>query len=69
MNSLYQIRSKIMRGTKVIILAEKKIKKEMAWPGFELTNFILEGKSANHYTAWILDIDMLFFMYYKIYLT
>jgi hypothetical protein len=35
MNSLYQIRSKMLHRTKVIILVEKKIEKEVAWLGFE----------------------------------
>ena len=29
---------------------KKKVEKDMARPGFELTTFILEGQSANHYT-------------------
>ena len=49
MNSLYQIRSKMLHSTKVIILVEKK-RKEVAWLGFELTTSMLEGESANHYT-------------------
>ena len=39
MNSLYQIPSKILHGTKVIIFGEK-IEKELARPRFELTTFI-----------------------------
>ena len=50
MNSLYQIHSKMLHGTKVIILMEKKIEKEVAWLGFELTPFLLEVQSADHYT-------------------
>ena len=50
MNSLYQIRSKMLHGTKVIILVKKKIEKEVARLGFELMTFIIEVKSANHYT-------------------
>ena len=50
MNSLYQIRSKMLHGTKVIILVEKKIEKEVTWLGFELTTFILEVESAYHFT-------------------
>ena len=49
MNSLYQTRSKMLHGTKVIILVGKK-EKEVAWLGFELSTFILEVESANHYT-------------------
>ena len=49
MNSLYQTRSKMLHGTKVIILVGKK-RKEVAWLGFELTTSMLEVKSANHYT-------------------
>ena len=49
MNSLYQIHSKMLHSTKVIILVEKK-RKEVAWMGFELTTSILEVESANHYT-------------------
>ena len=41
MNSLYQTRSKMLHGTKVIILVGKKIEKEMAWLGCELTTLIL----------------------------
>ena len=48
MNSLYQIRSKILHGTKVIIWGEK-IEKEFARLGFDLMTFILEGEGANHY--------------------
>ena len=49
MNSaLYHIRSKMLHGTKVIILVEKN-RKRVAWLGFELMTFILEVKSANHY--------------------
>ena len=47
MNSLYQMHSKMLHSTKVIILVEKK---KVAWLGFELTTSILEGESANHYT-------------------
>ena len=50
MNSLYQIRSKMLHGTKVIILVEKKIQKDVTWLGFELTTFILEVESAYHST-------------------
>ena len=49
MNSLYQIRSKMLHGTKVIILAGEKIEKQVVLLGFELI-FILEVESANHYT-------------------
>ena len=49
LNSLYQICSKILHGTKVIIFGEK-IEKELARPGFKLTTFVLEGEDANHYT-------------------
>ena len=49
MNSLYQIRSKMLHGTKVIILVEK-IEKEVARLGFVHKTFILEVESANHYT-------------------
>ena len=49
MNSLYQIHSKMLHSTKVIILVEKK-GKEVAWLGFELTTSMLEVESANHYT-------------------
>ena len=48
LNSVYQIRSKMLHGTKVIILW-KKIEKEVAWLGFELTSFILEIEII-HYT-------------------
>ena len=40
----------MLQGTKVIILVEKKIEKEVAWLGFELTTFMLEVESAYHYT-------------------
>ena len=50
MNSLYQILSKMLHGTKVIISVGKKIEKEVAWLGFELTTFILEVETAYHYT-------------------
>ena len=50
MNSLYQIRSKMLHGTKVIILVEKKIEKEVAWLGFELKAYMLEVQSAYQYT-------------------
>ena len=49
MNSLYQISSKMLHSTKVIILVEKK-RKEVAWLGIELTTSMLEVESANHYT-------------------
>ena len=49
MDSLYQIRSKMLHGTKVIIFGEK-IEKELARPRFELTTFILKGEGADHYT-------------------
>ena len=49
MNSLYQICSKMLHSTKVIILVEKK-GKEVAWLGFELTTSMLEVRSANYYT-------------------
>jgi hypothetical protein len=49
MNSPYQIRSKMLHCTKVIILVEKK-RKEVAWLGFELTASMLEVESANHYS-------------------
>jgi hypothetical protein len=49
MNSLYQISSKMLHSTKVIILVEKK-RKEVAWLGFKLTTSMLEVESANHYT-------------------
>ena len=50
MNSLYQMCSKMLHSTKVIILVEKKKRKEVAWLGFELPTLMLEVKSANHYT-------------------
>ena len=50
MNSLYQIRSKMLHGTKVIILVGKKIEKEVIWMGYELTTFTIEVQSAIHYT-------------------
>ena len=40
---------KMLHVTKVIILVEKKIEKEVARLGFELTTFILEVQSANPY--------------------
>ena len=49
----------MLHGTKVIILVEKKIEKEVAWLGYELTTFILEVESANHYTmdpSWWINI-------------
>ena len=49
MNSLYQICSKILHGTKVIIFWGKEIEKELARPGFELTTFVLKGEGTNHY--------------------
>ena len=48
MNSLYQIRSKILHGTKVIIFGEKNRKR--VGQGFKLMTFVLEGEDANHYT-------------------
>ena len=48
MNSLYLISLKMLHGTKVIILVEKK--KELACLGFELTTCMLKVKSANHHT-------------------
>ena len=50
MNPLYQTRSKMLHGTKVYILVEKKIEKEVAWLGFKIKTFILEVESAKHYT-------------------
>ena len=47
MNSLYQIRSKMLHGTKAIILV---IEKEVAWLEFELMTFIVEVESPDHYT-------------------
>ena len=49
MNSLYQICSKSLHSTKVIILVERKGKEEV-WLGFELTTSYLEVQCANHYT-------------------
>ena len=51
-NSLYQIHSKMLHGTKVCnhFGGKKKIEKEVAWLGLELTYFKLEVESANHYT-------------------
>ena len=47
-HSLYQISSKMLHGSKVITLVEKKDKR---WPsGFELTTSQLEVQCANHYT-------------------
>ena len=46
-HSLYQISSKMLPGSKVITLVEKK-RKEVAWLGFELTTSMLEVESANH---------------------
>jgi hypothetical protein len=40
----------MLHGTKVIISVKKKIVKEVAWLGLELTTFILEVESANHHT-------------------
>ena len=48
-HSLYQISSKMLHGSKVITLVEKK-RKEVAWLGFELTTSHLEVQCANHYT-------------------
>ena len=48
MNSLYQIGSKMLHSTKVIIVVEKR--KEVAWLGFELMNSRLKVKRAIHYT-------------------
>ena len=50
MNSLYQIRSKMLHDTKVIILVGGKKKKKEEELGFKLTMFTLEVESANHYT-------------------
>ena len=49
MKSLYQMCSKMLHSTKIIILVEKK-RKEVAWLGFELTNLMLEVESDIHYT-------------------
>ena len=49
MNSLYQIRSTILHGKKVIILGGK-IEKELARIGCEVTTFTLEDEGANHHT-------------------
>ena len=59
MNSLYQIRSKMLQGTKVIILVEK-VEKEVAWLGLELTTFILEVEVLT-ITPWILHGKSIFF--------
>ena len=59
MNSLYQIRSKMLHGTKVIILVEKKVEKEVAWLGLELTTFILEVEVPT-ITPWILHGKSIF---------
>ena len=48
-HSLYQISSKMLPGSKVITLVEKK-RKEVAWLGLELTTSHLEVQCANHYT-------------------
>ena len=48
MNSLYQIFSKILHGTKIIIFGEKNRKR--VGQGFKLMTFVLEGEDANHYT-------------------
>ena len=50
----------MLHGTKVIILVGKKREKEVAWLGFELTTFMLEVESANHYTLWILYDESIF---------
>ena len=50
MNSLYQISSKMLHSTKVILSVEKK---EVAWLGFELTTSMLEVEIANHYTIYL----------------
>ena len=49
MDSLYQLSSKMLNSTKVIILVQKK-RKEVVLLGFELTTSKLEVESANHYT-------------------
>ena len=48
-HSLYQISSKMLPGSKVITLVEKK-RKEVAWLGLELTTSQLEVQCVNHYT-------------------
>ena len=50
-NSLYQVSSKMLHSTKIIILVGKK-RKEVAWLGFELTTFMLEVKCTNPYTMY-----------------
>ena len=52
MNSLYQIRSKMLHGMKVIILVEKNRKRG------DLTTFILEVETI---TPWILHDKLLLF--------
>ena len=49
MNSLYQIRSKMLHSMKVIIWWKKK-RKDVAWLGFELTTSMLKVESGDHYT-------------------
>ena len=63
MNSLYQVRSKMLHGMKVIILVKKKEKKEVDWLGFELTTFILEVK--RHHGSFIIHHYFLSFIKYK----
>ena len=65
MNSLYQIRSKMLHSTKVIILVGKK-RKEVAWLGFELTTSQLEVQCANHYTMETFMMNLHFFKSHKI---
>ena len=59
-HSLYQISSKMLPGSKVITLVEKK-RKEVAWLGLELTTSHLEVQCANHYTMETFMMIMYFF--------
>ena len=59
-HSLYQISSKMLPGSKVITLVEKK-RKEVAWLGLELTTSHLEVQCANHYTMETFMMNLYFF--------
>ena len=58
-HSLYQISSKMLPGSKVITLVEKK-RKEVAWLGLELTTSRSEVQCANHYTMETFMMNLYF---------
>ena len=64
-HSLYQISSKMLPGSKVITLVEKK-RKEVAWLRLELTTSHLEIQCANHYTMETFMMNLYFFKCHNI---